>query len=187
MMDQKFYSQLWYVISEEKKPFIGEITNRNKKGQEYTSQVRISPILGEDGNILFFVAIRHDVTKERENERLKNEFIDIASHELRTPMTLIKGYASMILEEFGSEIPEIAQKQLTTILKNSERLIAMVNDMLDISKIESGTMDTLKQQESIDLLDLFQELQNDFSPLLKEKSELESSFLRKRCSTQSHI
>lgn len=169
MMDQKFYSQLWYVISEEKKPFIGEITNRNKKGQEYTSQVRISPILGEDGNILFFVAIRHDVTKERENERLKNEFIDIASHELRTPMTLIKGYASMILEEFGSEIPEIAQKQLTTILKNSERLIAMVNDMLDISKIESGTMDTLKQQESIDLLDLFQELQNDFSPLLKEK------------------
>ena len=67
------------------------------------------PYSGRGWQYSLFVAIRHDVTKERENERLKNEFIDIASHELRTPMTLIKGYASMILEEFGSEIPEIAQ------------------------------------------------------------------------------
>jgi signal transduction histidine kinase len=87
-------------------------------------------------------------TKELEaaNERLKrldeakSEFLSIASHQLRTPLTTIKGVISMLLEEFWGKLNEEQRKHLGQIYQSEERLLKLVEDLLDITRIEAGRM-----------------------------------------------
>ncbi len=76
----------------------------------------------------------------RQLDELKNEFISIASHELRTPMTSIKGYLSMILDGDAGEINEEVKSFLQEVYQSNERLVELVNDMLDVSRIEQKRM-----------------------------------------------
>lgn len=98
----------------------------------------ISPILNSQKDIAGVVLVLKDITWERELEKLKDEFVSLASHELRTPMTAIKGLISMILEGDYGEINENLKDPLFDISKSTERLIQLVNDMLDVSRIEGG-------------------------------------------------
>ena len=74
-------------------------------------------------------------------DRVKSEFISIVSHQLRTPLTAIKGYISMILEGTYGNIPEKMEKPLVHIYKSNERLIKLVNDILNLSKLETGKIE----------------------------------------------
>jgi signal transduction histidine kinase len=78
--------------------------------------------------------------KLREMDNTKTEFISIASHQLRTPLTSIKGYVSLILEGSYGVFPETLRGALNNIYTSTERLIALVEDLLDVSRIESGRM-----------------------------------------------
>jgi PAS domain S-box-containing protein len=99
--------------------------------------VHLAPVLmGEE--FLGTVSVFRDVTVEVEAERAKSEFVSTVSHELRTPMTSIKGYADLLLMGAVGELMEDQQKFLTVIKNNADRLTALVNDLLDISRIESG-------------------------------------------------
>ncbi len=100
--------------------------------------VRVDPVM-EDGEVYMgaVVTIR-DVTAEREATQMKNEFVSTVSHELRTPLTSIKGYIDLILDGEAGEINEIQQEFLSIVKENSDRLVELINDMLDISRIESG-------------------------------------------------
>ena len=100
--------------------------------------VRTDPVLDEGGRYLGFVATLHDVTVEREVMQMKNEFVSTVSHELRTPLTSIKGYIDLILDGDAGEINEITREFLMIVKENSDRLVELINDMLDISRIESG-------------------------------------------------
>lgn len=73
----------------------------------------------------------------------KSEFISIASHQLRTPLTVIKGFISMINEQAFGKVPALIKTQLEKVYASNERLIAMVEDLLDISRIESGRQEYL--------------------------------------------
>ncbi len=86
-------------------------------------------------------AVREESEHYQELSKIKDEFISMAGHELRTPMTGIRGYLSMILDGDAGEITEQTEKFLRIILKESERLILLINDMLDIAKLEAGKMD----------------------------------------------
>lgn len=97
-----------------------------------------SPIFDNKKEITGVVVILKDITQERELEKLKDEFVSLASHELRTPMTAIKGLISMILEGDYGKINESLKDPLSDVFKSSERLIQLVNDMLDVSRIEAG-------------------------------------------------
>lgn len=114
--------------------------------------VRTDPVLDEHGGYLGYVATLHDVTAEREIGQMKNEFVSTVSHELRTPLTSIKGYIDLILEGEAGEINEIQREFLSIVKENSDRLVQLINDMLDISRIESGRIH-LKVQP-IDLADM---------------------------------
>lgn len=84
------------------------------------------------------IVVLRNITKERQLDRLKDEFVSIASHELRTPMTAIKGLISMIFEgDYGTLNPEL-KEPLSDIATSTQRLIELVNDMLDVSRIEGG-------------------------------------------------
>jgi PAS domain S-box-containing protein len=161
---ERDFSDLWDTIKREKKPQKREILNMRKNGSFYIAHTRITPIVSEDiKEVLFFVMLEEDITKRKEVDRMKNNFIDIASHELKTPMTLIRGYASIILEEFSSTLPETTKKHVHQILINVERLISLVSDMLDISRIESGKMESLEKKQEMNIVDSLNEVQKSFS------------------------
>lgn len=83
-------------------------------------------------------AIFQDVTKRREVDRMKNEFISVVSHELRTPLTSIRGSLGLLAGGTLRRDPDKADRMLNIALKNTERLVRLINDILDIEKIESG-------------------------------------------------
>lgn len=88
--------------------------------------------------------------KLKELDKLKDEFVSVASHELRTPMTAIKSYLWMVLENKGGEVPVKQKEYLDRAYNSTERLIKLVNDMLNVSRIESGRITIEKQMVSIE-------------------------------------
>ena len=105
-------------------------------------QLYTAPVQGEDGRetIGRIVALR-DVTRERELDKMKTDFISVVSHELRTPLTSIKGYTDLLLSGAAGEVTEIQTEFLGIIQSSTTRLSNLINDILDISRIESGTID----------------------------------------------
>ncbi len=86
------------------------------------------------------LAIVREITERKKAERLKNEFVSIVSHELRTPLTSIRGSLGLIIGTMAQELPPRVRSMVEIAHKNSERLVSLVNDILDIDKIESGKM-----------------------------------------------
>ncbi len=101
-------------------------------------KVRVQPVVDDVGDYVGTVIVLRDVTTEHEIAQMKNEFVSTVSHELRTPLTSIKGYVDLILDGDAGEINEIQQDFLSIVKENSDRLVQLINDMLDISRIESG-------------------------------------------------
>ena len=110
-----------------------------------------APLKDSQGRIIGLVRIMRDITKETEIDRMKTEFISTVSHELRTPLTSIKGSLGLILGGAAGEINEDLAELLTIAQNNSDRLIRLINDILDISKIESGKIQM--KLASISILD----------------------------------
>ncbi|NLX08376.1 MAG: GAF domain-containing protein [Chloroflexi bacterium] len=102
--------------------------------------VRLSPV-HMAGQFLGTVSVFRDISREVEVDRLKSEFVATVSHELRTPMTSIKGYADLLLLGAAGEVSEPQQRFLETIKQNADRLSVLVNDLLDISRIDQGRVE----------------------------------------------
>lgn len=98
----------------------------------------------------YAVGTVRDVTERHEMERLKKEFISTVSHELRTPLTSIRGSLGLVLGAMAAQLPEQVRQLLRIAADNTTRLIAMINDLLDIEKIESGRMEF--HLEAVDLV-----------------------------------
>ena len=96
-----------------------------------------TPVRDADG-FLGRLYVFRDVTREREVDRMKTEFVSLVSHELRTPLTSIKGFTEMVLDGDAGEINEEVAEYLGIVFNNAERLVSLVNDLLDLSRIESG-------------------------------------------------
>lgn len=105
--------------------------------EEKIVSVHLSPVFV---NKQFYgtVSIFRDITKEVEVDKLKSEFVSTVSHELRTPMTSIKGYADLMLMGAAGEMTQPQHRYLQVIKSNAERLHMLVNDLLDISRLETG-------------------------------------------------
>jgi PAS domain S-box-containing protein len=93
-----------------------------------------------NGEPSYFVAQIQDTTEQREVERLKDEFISVVSHELRTPLTSIRGSVGLVLGAHSAVLPDSAKRFLEIASSNCERLMRLINDILDIEKIVSGNM-----------------------------------------------
>lgn len=87
-----------------------------------------------------FTGMLRDITERKEVERMKNEFVSVVSHELRTPLTSIVGSLGLVAGGVAGELPEQARALIGIAHNNSERLVRLINDILDIEKIESGKM-----------------------------------------------
>jgi len=107
-------------------------------GDRLVVKVRVTPSTDSDGDYTGRVVAIRDITSEYEIAQMKNEFVSTVSHELRTPLTSIKGYVDLILDGDAGEINDIQHEFLSIVKENSDRLVELINDMLDISRIESG-------------------------------------------------
>jgi signal transduction histidine kinase len=106
--------------------------------------------------------------KLRELDKLKDDFVSIASHELRTPMTAIRSYSWMALYKSDVPLSEKMKKYLTRTLVSTERLINLVNDMLNISRIESGRIEI--SPKAFDMKNLVQDVFDEVVEKVKEKN-----------------
>ncbi len=98
-------------------------------------------IINSEKSNLGAVIVIHDVTDLKQTERLKDEFVSTVSHELRTPLTSIRGSLGLLVSGIMGAFPEKAKKLLEIANNNCERLLLLINDILDIEKIEAGKMD----------------------------------------------
>lgn len=134
------YQSLWQTILGGRQ-WRGKLQNRKKNGELFWEEIYISPIRDRDGKTTNFVAVKEDITERIKIERMKNEFISTVSHELRTPLTSIRGALALIAGGVVGELPAAAKPLVEIAHKNSERLILLVNDILDMEKIEAGKME----------------------------------------------
>jgi len=100
--------------------------------------------------------LKEEVTRRalEEVSHLKTEFVSLVSHELRTPLTAIQGYVKLMLAGHTGELTSLQNEFLNTVNRNTERLVALVNDLLDISRIESGRMDLVF--EALDIREIIE-------------------------------
>ena len=178
-----FYKNLWNTILSGKE-WIGELKNKRKNGKLYWEEAIISPIFNNKGNITHFVAVKEDVTEKKkmikeliaakekaeESDRLKSAFLANMSHEIRTPMNGILGFADLLKR------PQLSiEKQLgyiDIIEKSGKRMLDIINDLINISRIESGQLEFSFTEININIQLAFQ---YDFFKVEAENKGLEMS------------
>jgi signal transduction histidine kinase/DNA-binding response OmpR family regulator/HPt (histidine-containing phosphotransfer) domain-containing protein len=101
----------------------------------------VAPVRESDGALLGHIVLYRDVTREVEADRLKSEFVATVSHELRTPMTSVKTSLSLLLAGAAGALTPAARELLEIALRNADRLIRLVNDVLDLSRLQAGRME----------------------------------------------
>ncbi|MGQ9714379.1 MAG: GAF domain-containing protein [Anaerolineae bacterium] len=108
--------------------------------EERVVSAHLAPVVTQGGEVLGVVTVLRDITREIEADRAKSEFVSTVSHELRTPMTSIKGYTDLLLMGAVGDLNPQQHHFLEVIKSNADRLTALINDLLDISRIETGRL-----------------------------------------------
>ncbi|MCW4148204.1 response regulator [Halomonas sp. 18H] len=119
---------------------VREWTYVHKDGRHVPVSLVVTPMRDDDGDISGYLGIAEDITERKRADQMKSEFISTVSHELRTPLTSISGALGLMMGGGAGELPDKAQKLLTTAHRNSKRLAHLINDLLDIEKIAAGKL-----------------------------------------------
>jgi PAS domain S-box-containing protein len=138
--DGKFLKDIPDVVFEkgiEKRPY-QDVSIVRKDGKKMAVDGVASPITDEKGAVVGVVGIIRDVSKQRELDKLKTDFVSLASHQLRTPLTGIKWFSELLSEKSNKFPDDELSKYIRSIKESNERMITLVNDMLSVSRIESG-------------------------------------------------
>ncbi len=159
-MPKEYYQRMWRTIRDEKMPFEDEVTNKRKNGESYEAEMHISPILDEQKKLLFFVGIERDLSKERAIEKIKTEFISLASHQLRTPLSAVKWFTEMLKNGDGGPLSKKQKEFVDRIEESNQREITIVNSLLSLSRMESGKIAVMPK--STDLKTLVKSIIGDF-------------------------
>ena len=146
----------WNKLIETREPMSGlKLRNPRRDGIAIVCEWTVTPLVNPSGETVAIIAQGQDITQELEAERLKKEFTSTLSHELRTPLTSIIGSLQLINSGVLGE-PEKDIVELTTVAeRNAQRLLDLINDILDIEKIESGKLSLVP--EVVPLQDLVSE------------------------------
>ncbi len=160
LTSRELYDDLWATIRSGKS-WKGTLINKKKSGELFYEDATIAPVVDEEGGMVGFVAAKTDVTNrimfeeelKRKNAELnearavaefankaKSEFLANMSHELRTPLNSVIGFSQIMLDGLGGPL-SVQQKEYTNdIFESGHLLLSLINDILDLSKIEAGKM-----------------------------------------------
>mgnify|MGYP001149232477 CR=1 FL=1 len=150
-------------VVKNREEIVGELTIR-KEGKDFFILAKAMPVLGKEGEIKFLIVLLQDITKMKKLENFRRDLVANVSHELKTPVTAIKGYAETLLDG-AIDDKENAKKFVEIIKKHVDRLSTLINDLLTLSRIESG--DIVIAKESI----VINSLVESVFPLFSERAE----------------
>lgn len=136
------------------------------------------------GFISGLVIVLHDVTEQQRIEEERRQFVSNVSHELRTPLTSVKSYVDA-LQEGAIEDPEVAKSFLAVVQDETTRMIHMINDLLELSRMDSGTMKL--ETEYVNVGELFNYILNRFDMIIANDDKPEKYYTIKREITNSQI
>lgn len=160
LMPEPYHEQhdgyLHNYVSTGVKKIIGigrQVVGQRKNGITFPMDLAVSEM--HLGGRRMFTGIVRDITERVKIERMKSEFVSTVSHELRTPLTSIRGSLGLLAGGVGGVLPAQAKALIDIAHKNSERLILLVNDILDMEKIEAGKMEF--QPKPVELMSLLEQ------------------------------
>ncbi|HUZ78798.1 MAG TPA: ATP-binding protein [Chloroflexota bacterium] len=151
-------------------PDIDNVTHRDIRAAEFSTpgasprDVRrvVSRVAAEDGTEIGLVVVYQDITERREVEKLKDDFLSIASHELKTPLTSILGYTQLLLRRSASDMAPSGGDFLRVIEAQSQRMKRLVDDLLDVSRIERRSLNV--SRVPVDVVALAEEVVRGMKP-----------------------
>ena len=151
-VDMKILSASQREMAQHQTMIVEISVNGHQLNGDETRVLRIiaSQFPDASNNIAGTVYVFDDVTNEHEIEQMKSEFVSLVSHELRTPLTSIIGFISLILDGKTGEINQKQHESLSRAHRQSKRLAVLINDLLDISRIEAGRIEMKQEQVQID-------------------------------------
>jgi PAS domain S-box-containing protein len=138
-----------------------EIFGRRKNGTEFPAEASISKL--DVGEECVYTVILRDITERKQIERMKDEFVSVVSHELRTPLTSIHGSLGLLASGLLPTDSEQGKRLLEIATDSTDRLVRLINDILDIERIESGKVKM--EPEVCNVLDLITSAVNIIQPL----------------------
>ncbi|XWK90577.1 MAG: PAS domain S-box protein [Phormidium sp.] len=133
------------VLAGERRNYQMEKRYIHKSGHFVWCLLSISIVKDRRGNYLYFVGQVQDISERHKIDRIKDEFISIVSHELRTPLTAIRGSLGILETGVLDNRPEKAKYMLQVAVKNSDRLVRLVNDILDLERLQSGKVELVME------------------------------------------
>ena len=114
------------------------MVGKRADGSEYKAEVSVYPIV-EGGRTIFYTALEQDITKRFEVDKAKTEFVSLASHQLRTPLSAVRWYSEMLLAGSAGSLNETQEKYVKEVYTASKRMIELVGALLNVSRIDLGT------------------------------------------------
>jgi len=138
-----------------------------KNGEKIPVAMTVSPIVLDD-KPLGAIEVFRDITLEEEIDRMKSEFISLASHQLRTPLSAIKTYSHMLIDGYMGPITDTQKKSLHTIVGAANRMNELISTLLNITRIESGTIAVTPK--SVALESMINEVSKELSLMAADKS-----------------
>lgn len=139
-----------------------------KDGTDMPVASSAAAIRDEKKSIIGGVAVFRDITKEREMDRIKSEFVSLASHQLRTPVTIIKWGTETLLKGLEKKLTKKEMDQMRRIYRGSNRMIELVNDLLNVSRLESKRL--VFKTEDVQFEELIDKVIDEYQPYLKKKN-----------------
>ncbi len=115
-----------------------EVLGQHKDGSTFPMELSVAPMTVADRKM--FTGVVRDITERKRIDEMKNEFVSTVSHELRTPLTSIKGSLGLLRGGLVADLPDKAKRMIDIAYQNSDRLVRLINDILDVEKIEAGMM-----------------------------------------------
>lgn len=138
-----------------------------KDDKERHYRISTKQVIDEDEEYQFTVTLLEDITRLKEIDSMKSEFVSTVSHEFRTPLTSMNMGLSMVINEDTGELNEEQRELLEAAYEDVERLTELVNDLLDLSKIESGRIEM--EFDKVDVNDIIEKTLNPFYKQAEEK------------------
>lgn len=143
--DREWLMREWLQTLSEQQEFSAEVRYVHQDGTIRFAQMRTSPLCRTSSQLMGYVGTVEDVTERRAIEQMKNEFISIVSHELRTPLASIRGSLGLLAAGVFKNKPDAAQQMLDIAAHDTERLVRLVNDILDLERLKSHKVNLVKQ------------------------------------------
>lgn len=140
-----------------------------KDGSEVIVAISAAPILDENKNVAFGIVTMRDMRHEFEIDRAKTEFVSVASHQLRTPLAAIKWFLELVLGGDAGKITAEQKDFLTQISESTERMIDLVNSLLNVSRIETGRI-TIDPKPT-NMTELVEKAAKEIGPVFKKRKQ----------------